>query len=109
MQLGRRAPQASARPGCASCFDDPHRRDVAGYVRKTTQTLPTALKKHLSENGREREYQPQSGPTKTDLSRMHIWMHDTVHGRPNPHPETGAVNCALTVFHLWLKAPINGP
>ncbi|SEM10130.1 hypothetical protein SAMN05518845_11671 [Variovorax sp. YR750] len=78
---------------------------MLGYVRKTTQTLPTALKNHLSGNGKKEEYQLQSGPTKTDLSQMEIWMHDTVHGRPNPHPETGAANCAITVFHLWLRTP----
>lgn len=75
-----------------------------GYVRRTSQVLPTALDSHLKRAGKPSEYNLLSG-VEPALSRTAPRAHLTKHGRTWTYPGSTRAPGDIDVFHLWLEIP----
>lgn len=77
---------------------------MLGYVRGTKHTLPKSLAQYLAIKANRRKYHVKRAPAAVPLSKGAPPMHDSIHGRPKPHPETGRPSDPIAVAHLWLAA-----
>ncbi|MFO1303033.1 MAG: hypothetical protein U1F54_04835 [Burkholderiales bacterium] len=77
---------------------------MLGYVRGTKHGLPKSLARYLATKKNRRKYHVRRAPAAVALSTAVPPMHDSIHGRPKAHPETGRPSEPITVAHLWLAA-----
>lgn len=77
---------------------------MLGYVRGTKHVLPKSLAQYLATEKNRRKYHVRRALAAVALSTALPPMHDSVHGRPKAHPETGRPSEPITVAHLWLAA-----